>query len=63
MTKNKFELADLNVSSLTMDELSLVNGGDNMFYDAGVATGVAIVKFCRWFADVCEENKETQLLS
>ena len=63
MTKNKFELADANVSSLTIDELSLINGGDNMFYDAGVATGVAIVQFCRWFGAVCEENKETQLYS
>ena len=61
MNLNKFAIE--NFSELTNEELQCINGGESPFYDAGVAVGRGIVQFCRWFGEVCEENKETQLLS
>lgn len=63
MNNIKSQLDYFNLPSLSKNELITLSGGDSPFYDAGVAVGRGIVQFCRWFADVCEENKKTQLAS
>lgn len=64
MNLNEFVSNQMQVTCLSNKELECLYGGnENMFYDAGVATGRAIVRFCRWFGEWCEENKESQLYS
>ncbi|WP_333820990.1 hypothetical protein [Ohtaekwangia sp.] len=49
METKDFSLDELNVTLLDQSEIEEINGGDNLFYDLGVAVGTGIAKAYKWW--------------
>ena len=58
MKTNNYNLNELQCTTLSNDELTEINAGDNFFYDAGVVVGSSIVKFFRWMGDLHDAATE-----
>jgi hypothetical protein len=58
--KKEINLAQLGLTPLNFDDsVAIIGGEENMFYDAGVAVGRAMVRAWRWWQSVEEENMRT----
>ena len=57
MTNDKYNLAEMQVAALSnLEIIQIIGGGENMFYDAGVAVGRSVVQAFRWWNSVIDEN-------
>lgn len=59
MDFHKLLSSEAQLTHLSKEELeNIMGGGENLFYDAGVAVGRGIVRAFRWWESYCNEHAD-----